>query len=68
MANEKIMMNDEQMDRITGGTILPHRIKAGESLAEIAKKYHVTEAQLRKWNNIGEESVLKVDQILKIKF
>ena len=68
MADNKITMNDEQMDQVTGGTILPHRIKAGESLAEIAKKYHVTEAQIRKWNNIGEESVLKVDQVLKIKF
>ncbi len=68
MANEKITMNDEQMDQITGGTILPYRVQKGDSLDEIAKKYHVTVDQLKKWNNIPEGGVLKVDQLLKIKF
>lgn len=68
MANEKIMMNDEQMDRITGGTILPYRVQQGDSLAEIAKKYNVTVEQLLKWNNIEEGAVLSVGQLLKIKF
>ena len=68
MANDKITMNDEQMDEITGGTILPYRVKAGDNLAEIAKKYNVTVEQLMKWNNIEEGGVLTVGQLLKIKF
>ena len=68
MANEKIMMNDEQMDQITGGTILPYRVKPGDSLEEIAKKYHVTVEQLLKWNNMQKPGDLAVGQQLKIKF
>ena len=68
MANEKIIMNEDQLDEITGGTILPYRIKAGDSLADIEKKYNVTVDQLMKWNNIEEGGVLTVGQLLKVKF
>ena len=68
MANEKIIMNDEQMDQISGGTILPYRVQAGDSIADIAKKYNVTVEQLLKWNDIHEVGPLKVGQLLKIKF
>ena len=53
MANEKIIMNEEMLDDVTGGTILPYRVKKGENLADVAKKYNVTVEQLMKWNNIG---------------
>ena len=68
MANEKTIMNEDQLDEITGGTILPYRVKAGDSLADIAKKYNVTVDQLMKWNNIEEGGVLTVGQLLKVKF
>lgn len=68
MANEKIIMNDEQMDRVTGGTILPYRVQAGDSIVDIAKKYNVTVEQLMKWNDIPEGGTLTVGQLLKIKF
>lgn len=68
MTNEKINLNDEQMDQITGGTILPYRVQPGDSLADIAKKYHVTEEQLRKWNKLEEGAILQIGQQLKIKF
>ena len=68
MTNEKILMNDEQMDRITGGTILPYRVQPGDSLTEIAKKFNVTVEQLVKWNKIEDGDVLSVGQLLKIKF
>ena len=61
-------MNDEQMDQITGGTILPYRVQPGDSLDDIAKKYNVTPAQLIKWNNLQGTSALQVGQQLKIKF
>ena len=54
MATNKITMNDEQMDQITGGTILPYRVQPGDSLAEIAKKYNVTVEQLMKWIDAKE--------------
>ena len=68
MAIDKVQMNDEQMDAVTGGTILPYRVQPGDSLAEIAKKFHVTSDQLMRWNNIQDPSMLTVGQQLKIKF
>ena len=61
-------MNDEQMGEVTGGSILPYRVQPGDSLDEIAKKYHVTKDQLIKWNHIQDPSMLTVGQQLKIKF
>ena len=68
MAMDKVSMNDEQMDEVTGGSILPYRVQPGDSLGEIAKKYHVTVDQLMKWNNIPSDGILAVGQQLKIKF
>ena len=68
MSENKIAMNDEQLDQVTGGTILPYRVKAGDSLASIAKKYNVTVEQLMKWNSITDPNFVMVGQILKIKF
>ena len=68
MAIDKDQMNDEQMDAVTGGTIHPYRVKPGDSLAEIAKKYHVTVDQLMRWNNLTDPAALSVGQPLKVKF
>lgn len=68
MANDKITMNDEQMDKITGGTILPYRVQPGDSLEKIARKYNVSVEQLMKWNNIKEPGPLTAGQLLKVKF
>ena len=65
---DKNIMNEEMLDEVTGGTILPYRVKKGENLADVAKKYNVTVDQLRKWNNSGEDGVLTVGQLLKVKF
>ena len=68
MAMDKVSMNDEQMDQITGGTIIPYRVQPGDSLDDIARKYNVTPDQLIKWNNLQGVSALQVGQQLKIKF
>ncbi len=68
MAFDKVKMNDEQMDQVTGGSILPYRVQPEDSLATIAKKYNVTVDQLVKWNNLQNTDVLTVGQQLKIKF
>jgi LysM repeat protein len=68
MATDKIKMNDEQMDEVTGGSILPYRVQPGDSLDVIAKKYNVTVEQLVKWNNLKNPDMLTVGQQLKIKF
>ena len=68
MKNDKITLKDEQMDQISGGSILPYRVQPGDSLAIIAKKYNVTVEQLMKWNDIKDPGMLLVGQQLKIKF
>ena len=46
MKMNKMAMSDEQMDTVTGGSILPYRVQPGDSLDDIARKYHVTTEQL----------------------
>ncbi len=68
MAENKVALNDDQMDLVSGGSILPYRVQPGDSLASIAKKYNVTVEQLMKWNNITDPSILTVGMQLVIKF
>ena len=42
-----------------------HTVKKGETLASIAKKYHVSVANLKKWNNLKQDT-LKVGQKLTV--
>ncbi len=65
---DKVKMNDESLDQVTGGSILPYRVEPGDSLSIIAKKYNVTVEQLKQWNNIENADIITVGQQLKIKF
>ena len=68
MAMNKVAMNDEEMDQVTGGSVLPYAVQSGDTLAKIAKKYNVTMEQLIKWNDIKNPDMITVGQQLKIKF
>jgi LysM repeat protein len=68
MAMNKVALTDDEMDAVSGGSILPYRVQPGDSLDDIARKYHVTTEQLIKWNHIQNPSVLTVGQQLKIKY
>lgn len=65
---DKVKMNDEQLDAINGGSIIPYQVQAGDTLNMIAKKFNVTPEQLMKWNNIQDPNLLLVGQQLKVKF
>lgn len=43
-----------------------YRVKSGDTLSTIAKKHHVTVAQLMKWNNLKSANRLRVGQRLEI--
>ena len=68
MAVNKVALNDDEMDAVSGGSILPYRVQPGDSLDDIARRYHVTTEQLIKWNHIQDPTVLTTGQQLKIKF
>ena len=68
MDMEKAVLNDEELSKIQGGTQLPYEIKSGDTLSELAKKYHCTVEQLCQWNNIRNANEISVGQKLVIKF
>jgi membrane-bound lytic murein transglycosylase D len=43
-----------------------HRVRSGETLGSIARKYRVSVANLRKWNGLGRSSLIRVGQRIKI--
>ena len=69
MENKKMAMNDDMLDQVTGGTILPYMVKPGDTLEAIAKKYNVKVEDLIKWNHLNDGvTVFRVGQTLKVKF
>jgi membrane-bound lytic murein transglycosylase D len=57
--NKKIGLAD-----IGGG--LTHRVRKGETVGGIARRYHVSVAQLRSWNRLRSASVIRVGQLLRV--
>ena len=68
MEMNKVAMNDDQMNQVAGGSVLPYVVQPGDTLGAIAKKYNVTIEQLMKWNNITNPDIIAVGQRLVIKF
>lgn len=66
MSMNKMAMSDDMLDQVTGGTVLPHIIKSGESIETIASDFHVDPKLLRKWNNLSDKEVLSVGDKLNI--
>ena len=64
----RIAMNDDALEIVSGGTILPYVVQTGDNLQTIAAKYHVTPEQLAKWNDLGNTNNVQAGQQLKIKF
>ena len=49
------------------GRRLTHRVRSGDTLSSIAKRYGVTISQLTAWNGISAKSTLKIGQRLTIR-
>ncbi|MEG8947443.1 LysM peptidoglycan-binding domain-containing protein [Rosettibacter firmus] len=59
--NPKNIVNNISSNR----TITKYKVRRGETLSEIATKFGVTIAQLKKWNNLSSNSI-KIGQVLKV--
>jgi LysM repeat protein len=46
---------------------MTHRVRSGDTLSSIARRYGVTISQLTAWNGISAKSTLKVGQRLTIR-
>ena len=61
-------LKDNELEQVTGGTIIPYLIEAGDTLAIIAKKFNCTVEELQRWNKIENIDKIDVGQKLVIKF
>ena len=68
MTTIKMAINDDDLDQVSGGSMVPYTVKAGESLDSIAEDNHCTREQLMAWNNIKNPNMIAAGQVLKIKF
>ena len=68
MTNNKFAISDDDLDQVSGGSVLPYTVKAGDSINSIAEANHCTVEQLMAWNNIKNPNMLAARQVLKIKF
>jgi membrane-bound lytic murein transglycosylase D len=49
------------------GSRVTHRVRSGDTLSGIARRYGVTISQLAAWNDISKNSVLRVGQRLVVR-
>ena len=61
-------LNDEVLQDVSGGTQIPYIVVPGDTMEEIAKRFHCTVEQLCRWNNIRNPQDLRVGQKLIIRF
>ena len=55
---------DRKRTEAPGGTY--YRIKSGDTLGLIARRYRVTTAQLMRWNNIKDPRKLRIGQRIRV--
>lgn len=60
------LRDDAPSARTSKGTVQSHTVRPGDSLWKIAQRYQVSEQQLRRWNKLGNKTVLRVGQKLVI--
>ena len=61
-------LNDEVLQDVSGGTMIPYIVRPGDTVESIAKRFHCTVEQLCRWNNIRNPQDLKAGQKLVIRF
>jgi membrane-bound lytic murein transglycosylase D len=49
-----------------GGTGRTHRVQRGETLGGIARRYRVSVSQLRGWNNLRPNGMIRAGQLLRV--
>ena len=61
-------ISDDELDSVSGGTRVPDVVKEGDSLEDLAGKFHCTVEQIMRWNNIADRDQMLIGQKLIIKF
>jgi LysM repeat protein len=66
MPSREVMASVEDPAPRRAGSAGTHRVKQGETLSGIAYHYRVTVSQLREWNGLDPNEVLKSGQQLRV--
>ena len=61
-------MADDDLDLVSGGTILRYQIQPGDTLDKIAAMYNVSTEQLMKWNHLQDPNKLEPGKPIQVKF
>ncbi len=61
-------MADDDLDLVSGGTILRYQIQPGDTLDKIAAMYNVSPEQLMKWNHMQDPNKLEPGKPIQVKF
>lgn len=61
-------IHEEELNAVTGGTIIPIIVKQGDTLEKYAKKFSCTVEDICSWNNIKDPNILYAGQKLEIRF
>ncbi len=61
-------LSDDVLQDVSGGTQIPYIVLPGDTMEEIAKKFHCTVEQICRWNNIRNPQELRAGQKLIIRF
>lgn len=62
----KVIARNNKRNNSSAGSIETHRIKKGDTLAAIAKRYGTTVSKLCKLNNISARTTLKIGKSLRV--
>ena len=68
MTLNKMAIDDDQLDLVSGGSKIPYIVKAGDTINSIAENNSCTVEQLMAWNHIKNPNMLTAGQVLKIKY
>ena len=61
-------MADDDLNLVSGGTILRYQIQPGDTLDKIAAMYNVSPEQLMKWNHMQDPNKLEPGKPIQVKF
>ena len=61
-------LNDDVLEKVSGGTMVPYIVRPGDTIEAIAEKFHCTVEQICRWNNMRNPQDLKAGQKLVIYF
>lgn len=61
-------LNDEVLENVSGGTMVPYVVRPGDTVETIAKKFRCSVEQICRWNNIRNPQDITIGQKLNIYF